>query len=96
MEKFITFTDSSGQEQLIPCSGIAVIGTSNPGQCFIEYFDVGQDPSAITITHGTDNTAHEFKLFMINEVEKALASNWREVEHKPAPPTAVTTVVYTP
>tara|TARA_R100001230_G_C5621439_1_gene130830 strand:- start:364 stop:654 length:291 start_codon:yes stop_codon:yes gene_type:complete len=96
MEKFITFTDSSGQEQLIPCQDIAVIVTANPGQCTIEYFDVGQNPSTIVINHVTETTAHEFKLFMINEVEKALASNWREVEHKPGPPTAVTSVVYAP
>ena len=96
MEKYITLTDSSGQEQLIPCNSIATVGTTSATQLTIEYFDIGQNPSTVVINHGTDATTHEFKLFMINEIEKALASNWREVEHTPGPPPAVPTIVFAP
>ena len=50
-------------------------------------------PILIVIAHVADVTTHQWKLFMTQQVEKALASNWRQVESKPTPPTAITAVI---
>ena len=95
MVKYITLTDNSGQEQAIPLQNLAHVDSISATSCNIEYI-TPETTNAVVINHATDRTTHEFKLFIIDEIEKALASNWREVEHKPTPPTAVTTILQTP
>ena len=95
MVKYITLTDNSGQEQAIPLENLAHVDTISATSLNIEYI-TPEVANGIIINHGTDRTTHEFKLFLIDEIEKALASNWREVEHKPTPPTAITTILHTP
>ena len=96
MVKYITLTDSSGQEQAIPLENLAHLDTTSITELTLEYISP-EVPSSIAITHAAEAaSSHTFKLWMTDEIEKALASNWREVEHKPAPPLAVTTIVYTP
>ncbi len=96
MVKYITLTDSSGQEQAIPLENLAHLDTTSTTVLTLEYI-VAEVPSSITIGHAAEAaSSHTFKLWMTDEIEKALASNWREVEHKPAPPLAVTTILYTP
>ncbi len=96
MVKYITLTDSSGQEQAIPLQNLAHIDTTSTTQLTLEYI-TPEVSSAIVINHTAEAaSSHTFKLWMTDEIEKALASNWREVEHKPAPPLAVTTITYTP
>jgi len=96
MVKYITLTDSSGQEQAIPLENLAHLDTTSTTQLTLEYI-TPEVASAIVITHDAEAaSSHTFKLWMTDEVEKALASNWREVEHKPTPPLTVTTITYTP
>ncbi len=98
MVKYITLTDSSGQEQAIPLENLAHLNTEvSLTALTIEYITADANPSTIVINHAAEAaSSHTFKLWMTDEIEKALASNWREVEHKPAPPLAVTTILYTP
>lgn len=96
MVKYITLTDDSGQEQVIPLENLAHIDTTSETILTLEYI-TPEVPSTITISHAAEVAgSNTFKLWMTDEIEKALASNWREVEHKPEPPLAVTTIIYTP
>jgi hypothetical protein len=96
MVKYITLTDNSGQEQAIPCANLAHMDTTSATVLTIEYLTADANPSTVVINHAADGTANQWKLFMTSELEKALGSNWREVERKPTPPTAITTIVYAP
>lgn len=96
MVKYITLTDNSGQEQAIPLDNLAHLDTTSTTQLTLEYI-TAEVTSSIAINHDAEAaSSHTFKLWMTDEVEKALASNWREVEHKPTPPLAVTTITYLP
>ena len=96
MVKYITLTDSSGQEQAIPLANLAHLDTTSVTALTLEYISA-EVASSIAIGHAAEAaSSHTFKLWMTDEIEKALASNWREVEHKPAPPLAVTTITYNP
>lgn len=97
MIKFITLTDSAGQEQAIPLECLGHLDTTLTTALTIEYITADASPSTIVINHdGEVGGSHVFKLWMTDQIEKALASNWREVEHKPAPPLAVTSITYAP
>jgi hypothetical protein len=96
MVKYITLTDASGQEVPIPLQGLAHLDTSTSTQLSLKYLNASSNPIVILIAHAADVTPHQWKLFMTQQVEKALASNWREVESKPTPPTAVTAIVANP
>ena len=96
MVKYITLTDNSGQEQAIPLENLAHLDTTSATELTLEYI-TAEVPSTIVITHTAEvASSNTFKLWMTDEIEKALASNWKEVEHKPAPPLAVTTIIYAP
>jgi hypothetical protein len=96
MVKYITLTDVTGQEVAIPLQGLAHIDTTNSVQLTLKYLNATSNPILIVIGHAADVTTHQWKLFMTQQVEKALASNWREVESKPTPPTAVSAVIFNP
>jgi len=95
MVKYITFTLPSGQEVLIPLQNLAHIDSTSSTVLTLRYLNA-TNTSDIAITHGADVTANQFKLFMTQQVEMALASNWREVESKPEPPTAISIIAVTP
>jgi len=95
MVKYITFTKPDGLEVAIPLQDLAHIDTSDSTNLNIKYLNASQT-SAIVITHAADVTAHQWKLFMTQQVQMALASNWREVESKPTPPTAITGIAVLP
>jgi len=95
MVKYITLTLPSGQEVPIPLQGLAHIDTTSSTQLSLKYFNA-TSTGLILITHDADVTANQFKLFMTQQVEMALASNWREVESKPTPPTAISAIAITP
>ena len=95
MVKYITFTTPNGLEVAIPLQGLAHIETVNDTTLNLKYINASQI-SVIVITHDADVTAHQWKLFMTQQVQMALASNWREVESKPTPPTAITNIAVLP
>ena len=95
MVKYITFTTPNGLEVAIPLQGLAHIDTVNDTTLNLKYINASQI-SVIVITHDADVTAHQWKLFMTQQVQMALASNWREVESKPTPPTAITNIAVLP
>jgi hypothetical protein len=96
MVKYITLTDDSGQEQAIPLQNLAHLDTTSTTVLTLEYI-TPEVANTIVITHGADTSTHEWKLWMTDQIERALASNWREVEYKPEnTPTAVSTIVYAP
>ena len=95
MVKYITFTQPDGLEVAIPLQGLAHIDTVNDTTLNLKYINASQI-SIIVITHDADVTAHQWKLFMTQQVQMALASNWREVESKPTPPTAVSLILILP
>ena len=95
MVKYITFTLPSGQEVLIPLENLAHIDTTTSTQLSLKYFNA-TSTGVIVIAHDADVTAHQWKLFMTQQVQMALASNWREVESKPTPPTAITGIAILP
>jgi hypothetical protein len=96
MVKYITLTDATGQEVPIPLQGLAHIDTTNSSQLTLRYLSASSAPILIVIAHVADVTTHQWKLFMTQQVEKALASNWRQVESKPTPPTAITGIAVGP
>jgi len=95
MVKYITFTKSDGQEIAVPLQRLAHIDTTDSTTLTLCYLNA-TDNSTIVITHDADVTTHQWKLFMTQQVQMALASNWREVESKPTPPTAITAITITP
>ena len=95
MVKYITFTKPDGLEVAIPLQGLAHIDTVTDTSLNLKYINASQI-SVIVITHDADVTAHQWKLFMTQQVQKALASNWREVESKPTPPTAISLIQILP
>lgn len=95
MVKYITFTDADGQEIAIPLQGLAHIDTASATSLALRYLNATNN-SVILIAHEADVTTHQWKLFMTQQVQMALASNWREVESKPTPPTAITGIGITP
>ena len=96
MVKYITLTNADGQEVLIPLQGLAHIDTTTSTQLTLRYLNATSQPILITIAHAADVTTHQWKLFMTEQVQKALASNWRQVESKPTPPTAITAIAVSP
>ena len=95
MVKYITFTDPDGLEVAIPLQDLAHMDTSSSTALNLKYLNASQT-SAIVISHDADVTTHQWKLFMTQQVQMALASNWREVESKPTPPTAITGIAVLP
>lgn len=96
MVKYITFTLPSGQEVLIPLENLAHIDTTSSTQLTLRYLNATSNPILILINHAADVTTHQWKLFMTQQVEMALASNWRNVESKPTPPTAISAIAVSP
>jgi len=96
MVKYITFTLPSGQEVPIALQGLAHIDTTTATQLTLRYLNATSNPIIILINHDADVTDNQWKLFMTQQVEMALASNWRNVESKPTPPTAISAIAVSP
>jgi len=93
MDKYLTITDNSGQKHNIDLTKIGGFGFTTTTFDVKYSTMVGGSSVEIVITHATAPTAYAFKDWFIEEAERILSGNWREVADEPTPPYAVTTVV---
>ena len=98
MTKYIRLLNADGQDYLIDVT--KVLGfeatTASTTQMTIVYSPiVGNNDLRIRVQHDTAPNAYAFQNWFVDQMERILASNWREVVESPEPPYAVTGIFNT-
>jgi len=94
MQKYQQFTDSVGQEHLVNLNHVALINSTSSTVCDVEYFAT-ETSRDVNISHGTDTTTNEFQEYFLEQMRKALASDWKKPVLVCEPPVAIAVTTIT-
>ena len=95
MKKYLTLTDSSGQKHPIDLTEILSfnLATTNATRLDIVFRPITANVGfGLRITHASAGNAYAFQNWFVEEMERILSGNWREVEDAPTPPYAITSI----
>lgn len=98
MTKYIRLLNTDGQQYLIDVTKVLGFeeSTASTTQMTIVYSPiVGNNDLRIRVQHDTAPNAYAFQNWFVDQMERILASNWREVVESPEPPYAVTGIFNT-
>jgi hypothetical protein len=88
MQKYLQFTETSGQENLINLNHISLVNSATSTSCEVKYFATELNTD-VTITHGADTFADEFQEYFLEQMRKCLASDWKKPVLVCEPPVAI-------
>lgn len=95
MKKYLTVIDSSGQKHPIDLSQVLTFDSSTTNNTRLDVIFrpiTGNAGFGLRITHVSPGNAYAFQNWFVEEMERILSGNWREVEDAPTPPYAVGSV----
>ena len=95
MKKYLRILNSDGQQYLIDVTNVLGFdnSTASTTEMTIIYRPItGNNDLRIKITHATAPNAYAFQNWFVDQMERILASNWKEVVESPEPPYAVTAI----
>jgi len=98
MTKYIRLLNADGQQYLIDVTKVLGFedSTASTTQMTIVYSPItGNNDVRIRVQHATAPNAYAFQNWFVDQMERILASNWREVVESPEPPYAVTGIFNT-
>jgi hypothetical protein len=92
MKKYLTLTDTAGQKYPIDLTEILSFDPSGTNTTRLDVIFrpiTGNAGFGLRITHTTAPNAYAFQNWFVEEMERILSGNWREVEDAPTPPYAI-------
>jgi hypothetical protein len=95
MKKYLRILNSDGQQYLIDVTKVLGFdnSTASTTTMTIIYRPItGNSDLRLKITHATAPNAYAFQNWFVDQMERILASNWKEVVESPEPPYAVTAI----